>query len=546
MGTHEVINQATPFEDFDAAALDAALREAAERHGGAWGLEELGELGRRAGDPEVLHQAELANANSPVLHTHDRFGHRIDEVEFHRAYHDLMTTSIAAGLHASPWEEERPAAHVVRAAKFSLWSQVEQGHLCPISMTYSIIPALRSSPTVASEWEPRLTSRHYDGRQVPAADKRGATAGMAMTEKQGGSDVRANTTRATHRGDDVYELVGHKWFCSAPMSDLFLVLAQAPAGLSCFAMPRWLPDGTRNAIEIQRLKDKLGNRSNASSEIELDHALGRLVGPEGAGVATILQMVNHTRLDCVLGVTGQMRAGLTQATHHTSQRAAFGRLLIDQPLMRSVLADLAIESEAATATAIRLAAAYDRGRDDPVEAAFARIATAVAKYWICKRAPMFAAEALECFGGNGYVEEGPMARLFRESPLNGIWEGSGNVIALDVLRAIGREPESLAALLAEVELAAGSDPRFDRAVADLHADLGDVAGGGDPQPHARWLTERLALLLQASLMLRFSTPAVADGFCATRLDPAGGRMFGALPAGVDTSAILARAWPPLS
>ena len=309
-------------------------------------------------------------------------------------------------------------------------------------------------------------------------------------------------------------------------------------------MPRWLADGTRNAIEIERLKDKLGNRSNASSEIELDHALGRLVGPEGAGVATILQMVNHTRLDCVLGVTGQMRAGFTQAAHHTSQRAAFGRLLIDQPLMRSVLADLAIESEAATATAIRLAAAYDRGSDDPAERAFARVATAVAKYWICKRAPMFAAEALECFGGNGYVEEGPMARLFRESPLNGIWEGSGNVIALDVLRAIGREPESLAALSAEVELAAGTDARFDRALADLHADLGDVEGS-DPQPHARRLTERLALLLQASLLLRFSTPAVADGFCAARLDPAGGRMFGALPAGVDTTAILARAWPPL-
>jgi putative acyl-CoA dehydrogenase len=543
MATHEVFNQATPFEGHDLAALDVALREATERHGGGWGLQELGELGRRANEPEVVRWAELANANPPVLRTHDRFGHRIDEVDYHPAYHELMAEAIGAGLHASPWEQERAGAHVVRAAKFALWSQVEQGHLCPVSMTYSIIPALRTSPSVAAEWEPRLTSRQYDGSYRPARLKSGATAGMAMTEKQGGSDVRANTTRAEPDGDDRYRLVGHKWFCSAPMSDVFLMLAQAPDGLSCFAVPRWLPDGTRNAIEIERLKDKLGNKSNASSEIELGGATGHLIGAEGAGVQTILQMVNHTRLDCVLGVTGQMRAGFTQAAHHTSGRSAFGHRLIDQPLMRVVLADLALESEAATFTAARLAQAYDRGRGDPSEASFARIATAVAKYWVCKRAPMFAAEALECFGGNGYVEEGPMARLFRESPLNGIWEGSGNVISLDVLRAIAREPESLEALLAEVERARGADVRFDRAVADLQAELVGLAGA-DPQPLARRVTERLALALQASLLLRFSTPAVADAFCASRLDPAGSRMFGALPAGLDTTAIIARAWPP--
>jgi putative acyl-CoA dehydrogenase len=403
-------------------------------------------------------------------------------------------------------------------------------------MTYSIVPALRADPKLLAEWEPRLTSLAYDSDDEPAAAKRGALAGMAMTEKQGGSDVRANTTRALP-ADGGYTLTGHKWFCSAPMCDLFLMLAQTTAGLSCFAVPRWRPDGRRNAIRIERLKDKLGNRSNASSEIELDGAWGTLLGDDGAGVTTIIRMVNHTRLDCVIGVTGQMRAGLTQAIHHTRHRSAFGKRLVDQPLMREVLADLAIESEAATVTMLRLAAAYDAGDD-----VLSRLATAVAKYWCCKRTPMFAAEALECFGGNGYVETGPMARLFRESPLNGIWEGSGNVIALDVLRAIGREPDSLTALLAEIEAAGGADARFDRFVADLHAELAQL-GDGDPQIKARRLTERLALAFQASLLLRHSVGAVAEAFCASRLGDGGGLMFGAMPDGVDAESIVDRAWP---
>ena len=471
-----------------------------------------------------------------MLHRYDRFGHRIDIVEYHPAYHALMTEAVAGGLHAAPWADDRPGAHVVRAARFAVWTQAEAGHGCPISMTYSIVPALRADAELAGEWEPLLTSATYDADDEPAAAKSGALAGMAMTEKQGGSDVRANTTRA-EPGDGGYVLTGHKWFCSAPMSDVFLMLAQTPAGLSCFVVPRWRPDGTRNAIRIERLKDKLGNRSNASSEIELDGAWGRRLGDDGAGVATIIRMVNHTRLDCVIGVTGQMRAGLTQAIHHTRHRTAFGKRLVDQPLMRQVLADLAVESEAATVTMLRLAAAYDAGDE-----VFSRLATAVSKYWCCKRTPMFAAEALECFGGNGYVETGPMARLFRESPLNGIWEGSGNVMALDVLRAITREPDSLTALLAEIELASGADVRFDRFVADLHAELAQL-GTGEPQTKARRLTERLALALQGSLLLRYSVPAVADAFCASRLARTGGLMFGALPDGVDAPAIVERAWP---
>ncbi|WP_117000550.1 acyl-CoA dehydrogenase family protein [Desertimonas flava] len=537
--THEVLNQAVPLEGHDAASTDVALIDGVARYGGAWGLEELAELGRRAGDHEWIRAGELANEHHPELHRYDRFGHRIDQVEYHPAYHRLIGEAVRGGLHAAPWADGRPGAHVVRAARFAVWTQVEAGHGCPVSMTYSIVPALRADADLAAEWEPRLTSRVYDGDDRPASEKGGALAGMAMTEKQGGSDVRANTTRAVPAGDG-YALTGHKWFCSAPMSDLFLMLAQTDAGLTCFAVPRWLPDGTRNAIRVERLKDKLGNRSNASSEIELEGAWGRRLGGDGAGVSTIIRMVNHTRLDCVIGVTGQMRAGLIQAIHHTRHRSAFGRRLADQPLMHQVLADLAIESEAATVTMLRLAAAYDAGDET-----MSRLATAVAKYWCCKRTPMFAAEALECFGGNGYVEEGPMARLFRESPLNGIWEGSGNVIALDVMRAVAREPDSLAAVLAEIELAAGADTRFDRFVADLHAELAGLPAlaGDEAQRGARRLAERLALALQGSLLLRHSTAEVADAFCGSRLARTGGAMFGTLPDGVDAAAIVERAFP---
>jgi putative acyl-CoA dehydrogenase len=540
MGTHEVFNQSVPLEGHDAAGLDVALLDGVEREGGGSHLDDLLRLGRLAGQPDWIHKGELSNQFPPVFKPFDRFGHRIDEVEYHPSYHDLMTVAVREGLAGGPWADDQPGAHVGRAAKFAVWTQVEAGHGCPISMTYSIVPALRAEPSLSDVWEPLLTSRTYDPNQGPISGKAGAIAGMAMTEKQGGSDVRANTTRAvattsaTGPGEE-YAITGHKWFCSAPMSDLFLTLASTDAGLSCFALPRWLPDGTRNSIEIQRLKDKLGNKSNASSEIEMDGALARLVGEEGRGIPTILTMVNHTRLDCVIGVVGQMRAGFSQAIHHAQHRSAFGKPLIDQPLMRNVLADLAVESEAATILMTRLAGGYDRG-----EGEFTRIATAVGKYWVCKRAPVFAHEALECLGGAGYVEEAPMARLFRESPLNGIWEGSGNVICLDVLRAAARDPESVQALLAEISLASGADPRLDRAVSDLHAELADLT---DLEVRARRIVERAALVLQGSLLVRHAPAAVADAFCATRLAGDGGRAFGTLPPSADLDAIIERAWP---
>jgi putative acyl-CoA dehydrogenase len=409
-------------------------------------------------------------------------------------------------------------------------------------MTYAVVPALRNQPELAAEWEPRLTSRVYDRRFIPATEKRGAIAGMAMTEKQGGSDVRANTTQAVADGAGAHLLTGHKWFCSAPMSDLFLVLAQAPGGLSCFAVPRWRPDGTRNNIAIQRLKDKLGNRSNASSEIELDQAWGRMVGEEGRGVATIIAMVNHTRLDCVIGASATMRQALAQATHHAGHRQAFGKLLVDQPLMANVLADLAVESEAATTVMLRLARAYDAGAGatDSQEASFRRLATAVAKYWVCKRQPVMVAESLECLGGNGYVEESIMPRLFRESPLNGIWEGSGNVICLDVLRAMVKEPQSLEAFRAEVALAAGADARLDRAVTALDAELADLDG---IESRARRIVERMALVLQGSLLVRHGDPDVAAAFCASRLGADWGVAFGTLPRGLRLDAVVERARP---
>ena len=553
MATHEVFNQPPPLHDFDPLAQDHALLEALRREGAGWAEDEVGELGRRAASREAIAWGAQANENPPRLKTHDRYGNRVDELEFHPAWHELMRLSIGHGIHAGPWREPREGAHVARAAKMLLVSQAEFGHGCPVSMTYSAFPALQRQPDLLEEWAPHLLSLRYDPRSLPVAQKLGALIGMGMTEKQGGSDVRANTTRALPTGDGAFALTGHKWFCSAPMSDAFLVLAQAPRGLSCFLLPRFTPDGQRNRFFLQRLKDKLGNRSNASGEVEFDSAWSRLVGEEGRGVQAILEMVNHTRLDCVIGSAAMMRAALVQAVHHCAHRSAFGKRLVDQPLMRRVLADLALESEAATVLMMRLARAYDRGgergsearlssedkaRGGEAEAPFRRLATAVAKFWICKRAAPHVAEALECLGGNGYVEESGMPRLYREAPLNSIWEGSGNVICLDVLRALHKEPQARDALLAELRLSRGADRHLDAALDAVEADL-----LAPDEASARRLVERLATTLQASLLVRHAPPAVADAFCRTRVAGDHGSVFGTLPDGVDIDAILARAWP---
>jgi putative acyl-CoA dehydrogenase len=547
--THEVFNQPPALTRYDVAD-DAAMLSALRREGAAWAEPAIRELGRLAGSAPAQEQGRQANENPPVLRTHDRFGHRIDEVEFHPAWHELMTVAVRHGLHAAPWRDDRPGAHVARAAGFYVWGATDAGHCCPVSMTYAIVPALRHAPELAQRFEPLLAAREYDfGLRQPDA-KRGLLAGMSMTEKQGGSDVRANTTRAVPTGDGSYLLTGHKWFTSAPMGDLFMVLAQAPGGLSCFLLPRVKPDGTRNGMRLQRLKDKLGNRSNASAEVEYDEALAWLVGEEGRGIRTIIEMVNMTRLDCVLGAATGMRTGVTLAAHHAGHRMTFGRKLADQPLMASVLADLAIESEAATMAAFRLAGATDRAaRGDEQERAFRRLALAVTKYWVCKRAPVHAAEALECLGGNGYVEESGMPRLYREAPLQSIWEGSGNVAALDALRAMTRQPESAEAFFAELDQAAGADRRLDRAVGRLRKELSDPS-----EARARHLAEAMALTLQGALLIRHGDPAVAEAFAASRLaadseDPGGfagwGHAFGTLPAGTDTAAIVARATPEI-
>ncbi|MEU1373778.1 acyl-CoA dehydrogenase family protein [Streptomyces triculaminicus] len=539
--THDVFNQAPPLTGFSTAD-DPALLEALRRDGGDWGEAEVRELGARAGSPEVQDWARMAEANPPVLHTHDRYGHRLDEVEFHPAWHQLMAAAVESGQHAAPWAEARPGGHLVRAAKFYAWAQAEAGHGCPVSMTYAAVPALRAQPELAAAYEPLLASRTYDYGLRPPLGKRGLIAGMSMTEKQGGSDVRANTTTAVPAGDGTYVITGHKWFTSAPMSDVFLVLAQTEQGLTCFLMPRVLPDGTRNAIRLQRLKDKLGNRSNASSEVEYEQAVAWPVGEPGRGVRTIVEMVNMTRLDCVIGSAAGMRAGLRQALHHTAHRRAFGAELIDQPLMRNVLADLAVESEAATVLAMRLAAALDRSEaGDAAEAALRRLGLAAGKYWVCKRGSAHAAEALECLGGNGYVEDSGMPRLYREAPLLSIWEGSGNVAALDVLRALTKEPDALEAYFAEVGLAAGADPRLDTAAAQLRDLLGTLSDPRQAQLAARRVAERLTLVLQGSLLVRHSTPAVADAFCASRLGGDWGQAFGTLPGGTDLGAVLERA-----
>ena len=548
--THEVLNQVPSLAGHDVAG-ELALLEALGREGAGWAAGELHDLGVLAGSAGTRELARLANEHPPVLHTHDRYGHRIDEVEFHPAWHELMTTAVSRGLHAAAWADARPGAHVARAAKFHVWNQAESGHGCPISMTYACVPALRHAPELAARFEPLLTATSYDPGLRSPDGKRSLLAGMAMTEKQGGSDVRANTTTAIPAGDGSYLLTGHKWFCSAPMCDLFLVLAQAPEGLTCFLLPRVLPDGSRNAMHIQRLKDKLGNRSNASSEVEYDGALAWRVGESGRGVATIIEMVSATRLDCVLGSAAAIRQALVAAAHHAAFRKSFGVNLDAHPLMASVLADLALESEAATTLAMRLAGAADRAaRGDESEAALLRLALPAAKYWVCKRVPAVAAEALECLGGNGYVEESGLPRLYRDAPLNSVWEGSGNVTALDVLRALTRSPGSADALLAEIDLAAGADRRLDAAAACLRGELRAAAAAGPAQ--AQYLARRLAGLItvtvQAALLARHSPAAVSDAFCASRLGPAaaggpGGPAapFGMLPDGVDSSAVLDRA-----
>jgi len=549
--THTVTNQPQPLEGVNVFASNTPLVEAVQREGADWIAERASRLGEFVGGEPQQQWGRLANENRPVLKTFDRYGHRIDEVEFHPAWHKLMRMGVENELHSLPWTSDEPTAHAARAALYMTAMQAEAGFACPITMTFAVVPALRAQPELAAEWEPLITASTYDPASVPAAQKGSAIAGMAMTEKQGGSDVRANTTIATPIGGGgaggEYELIGHKWFCSAPMSDIFLVLAQTDDGLSCFLMPRILPDGTRNAFHIQRLKDKLGNHSNASSEIEFHNAWAQMVGEPGRGVPTIIEMVGHTRLDCVIGTAAGMRVGVVNATHHASQRSAFGKLLIDQPLMRNVLADLCLESEAATALAMRLARAYDEahadaqaGENSSDAQLFKRLATAVGKYWTCKRAPNHAFESLECLGGSGYVEESGMPRLYREAPLASIWEGSGNVMSLDVLRALMRSPRSLEVFLAEVELAHGANHRLDARVDWLKQQFVDPA---TLETRARRVVEGMALCLQGSLLVRHAPSAVADAFCASRLSDEGGLEYGTLPAGVDFQAIVARGLP---
>jgi putative acyl-CoA dehydrogenase len=552
--THEVFNQASPFADVNLYACDPALQEALVREGGGWAADSLRSLGERLGRADTLDLARLANANPPRLVNFDRSGRRIDEVEFHPAWHQLMELMIGAGAHAAPWDSGQPGAQVARAAQYLLFGQVENGAQCPVTMTYASVPALRQAGPLAARWLPKILSREYDPRSLPVGQKRGALIGMGMTEKQGGTDVRANTTRAAplpaaqararfgDEGEGAWEIVGHKWFFSAPQSDAHLILAQTDeagsAGLSCFFVPRYLPDGSRNAIRVQRLKEKLGNRSNASSEVEFCGAAGWMVGREGRGIPTILEMGGYTRLDCVVGTAGIMRAALCHALHHARGRAAFGRKLADQPLMQNVLADLALESEAATAFALRLARCFDEP-GDPQQALLGRLLTPAGKYWLCKRGPGFGAEAMEVMGGNGYVEDGPLARLYREFPVNSIWEGSGNVMCLDVLRAIGKAPEEArAALAAELEPATRLDARFADYVSRL---LDDVAAAGGAEYGARRLAERIVVAVQAGLLLRHAPGYVAQAFVASRIEADVGGAYGRLGEGADCTAILARA-----
>ena len=538
--THEVTNQVPPLDGANLYRLDLPLQQWVRRYQGSWAETRLDAYGALAGGP-LMAAGFLANENRPVFRSHDRYGHRIDQVDFHPAYHELMRTAIEYGIPSLPWADPQPGAHVARAGLMYLHNQAEAGSSCPLTMTFASVPALRLQPEIAAIWLPKVLATEYDPRNVPMEQKAGVIIGMAMTEKQGGTDVRANTTRAHPVGSggpgQLYELVGHKWFCSAPMCDAFLTLAQTDNGLSCFLLPRHRPDGMRNAFQNQRLKNKLGNWSNASSEVEYRGALAWMVGEEGRGVPTIIEMVGMTRFDCMIGSSSLMRQALTQALHHCTHRHVGGRALIEQPLMRNVLADLALESEAALALTLRMAKALDSATDEQ-ESKFARLVTAVGKYWICKRAPNMIAEASECLGGAGYVEETILPRLYREAPVNSIWEGSGNVQCLDVLRALSKEPGVLDALLAELGDGHG-DARLKAHVERLGMALRDT---DDMQCRARQLTEDIAVALQAGLLLEAGNAAVSDAFIASRLMGAG-HEYGTLPKGLDIQALLERSAP---
>jgi putative acyl-CoA dehydrogenase len=536
--THDVLNQVTPLVGFDGMDYPV-FQEALQRFGAAAAADGRHEIGRTAGSAHSFALGDRAEAHPPVLHTHDRFGHRVDQVAYDPSYHEMMSTATRFGVHATPWLSDHPHAHLVRAVGFSLWGAVDAGHQCPITMTYAAVPALREDTDLADRYVSKLAGRGYDPSFRPPEEKQFLTAGMSMTEKQGGSDVRANTTTAVAQPDGTYVINGHKWFTSAPMSDIFLTLANTGAGVTCFVLPRILPDGTVNGLRLQRLKTKLGNHSNASSEVEYVNAVGWRLGDEGRGVATIIRMVNATRMDCALGSATSMRVGVQNAVHHAIHRHAFGKALIDQPLMRNVLADLAIEAEAATSTALWLTSLTDRSEAGDEQAELLRrIGIAVTKYHVCKRAPIHAAEALECLGGNGYIEDSRMPRLYREAPLMSIWEGSGNVTALDTLRAAARQPQSVAALMDELDGARGTDSRYDKFVDGLGTAFADPS---TIEIRARRVVGDLAVALQASQLLRHGHPAVADAFVASRLGGDHGDVFGTLPAGLDLAPIIERA-----
>lgn len=533
------LNQPPILENYNLFASDAALCEAVESNGGTWNNENVKRFGEILGRAETLELGNSANKNPPILKTHDRFGNRLDLVEYHPSYHELMRIGIENETHSLAWTSEKNGAYVARSALAFLKQQVDEGTSCPLTMTFAVVPSLKIQPEIADEWLPRVLSNEYDARFIPASEKRGATFGMAMTEPQGGSDVRANLTYARKIGSGEYEITGRKWFCSAPMCDAFLVLAQTERGVSCFLLPRFNPDGAKNAFHIQRLKDKLGNKSNASSEVEFHAAYAQIIGEEGRGVANIMEMVRHTRLDCVVGSAATLRRAVAESLHHCAYRSAFGKLLIEQPLMQNVLADLCLESEAATALAFRLARGFDESANDEQAKLFTRIATAIGKFWICKRAVVAIGEAMECLGGNGYVEESVLPRLYRDIPVNSIWEGSGNVQCLDVLRSIGKEPQSVEALLNEIKSASGANKNFDNFARNIEEELLNV---NDLEFRARRVVEKLALALQASVLIKNAPNFVSDAFCNSRLTE-NYLSFGTLPVGTELKKIINRSMP---